>query len=66
MSKQICVRCGKEYTAPPALSRVDNKTHICPLCGTAEALEYVGADENTKAEILKAVQKANEEFDDGR
>lgn len=66
MSKKICGRCKKEYTAPPALSRVDNKTLICPLCGTAEALESIGAEDNTKAEILKEVQKANGVFEIGR
>lgn len=55
MSKKICVRCKKEYTAPPALSRVDNKTLICPLCGTTEALEVAGVDEITKSEILKKI-----------
>ena len=37
MSK--CPRCGENrMTKYPALSRVDNKTHICSECGTDEAL----------------------------
>ena len=36
---RTCPKCGKEYTEYPALSRVDNKTEICPECGTKEALE---------------------------
>ena len=39
-----CHRCGEGY-APgfAALSRRDNKTEICPPCGTSEALEdYAG------------------------
>ena len=41
MSKKksaVCPRCGREYTEFPALSRVDNTTHICSSCGTDEAL----------------------------
>ena len=30
----ICPRCGKPYYEPPALSRLDNETLICPDCGT--------------------------------
>ncbi len=51
----ICPRCGKEYKGHPALSRKDNKTYICPDCGTLEALEAVGASEETKADIMKAI-----------
>ena len=36
---KICPKCGKEYTERPALSRKDNKTEICPTCGTLEALQ---------------------------
>ena len=35
---RVCPLCGKRYTAPPALSRRDNATNICPECGTMEAL----------------------------
>ena len=36
---RTCPKCGKEYEGYPALSRIDNKTEICPECGTKEALE---------------------------
>lgn len=36
---KICPICGKGYTEAPALSRRDNKTSICPECGTREAIE---------------------------
>jgi predicted RNA-binding Zn-ribbon protein involved in translation (DUF1610 family) len=40
MTKQRkCLKCGKKYTGYPAISRRDNKTEICPNCGTVEALE---------------------------
>lgn len=40
MSKEVkkCPRCKKTYTEPSAISRKDNKTKICPQCGTDEAL----------------------------
>src|SRR5690242_2521281 len=37
----IFPRCNHEYADFPALSRVDNRTEICPTCGRIEALwEY--------------------------
>lgn len=36
---RICPVCGKEYVEYPAISRKDNKTEICPTCGTLEALQ---------------------------
>lgn len=40
-SKQgkLCPKCNKKYTEHPALSRVDNKTEICPACGMKEAID---------------------------
>jgi hypothetical protein len=33
-----CVGCGTEYEVrKAALSRYDNKTHVCGLCGVLEA-----------------------------
>ena len=43
-----CPRCGVSYRGVPAISRADNKTEICPDCGTREALEAafnLGKDE---------------------
>lgn len=39
LNVRTCPICGKEYTGHPALSRKDNKTEICPYCGTLEALD---------------------------
>lgn len=36
---QRCPKCKKEFIEHPALSRVDNKTAICPECGVREAME---------------------------
>ncbi len=35
----VCPKCKRPYTGYPALSRRDNKTEICPDCGTREAIE---------------------------
>lgn len=34
-----CPLCNKEFEGHPAISRFDNKTEICPDCGTKEALQ---------------------------
>ena len=36
--KNKCPKCGREYSCPPAISRLDNHTAICPVCGIAEAI----------------------------
>ena len=41
---RICPICGRPYSGVPALSRTDNKTKICPDCGTRQALESIGVD----------------------
>lgn len=33
-----CPRCNKEFNGFPALSKSDNKTPICPSCGTTESM----------------------------
>ena len=35
----ICPICNNEYDKPPAISRKDNVTEICPNCGITEALQ---------------------------
>ena len=34
----VCPICCEDYSDPPAISRKDNKSKICPNCGTGEAL----------------------------
>lgn len=53
-----CPICGKEYREPPAISRKDNETEICPDCGTLEALEAVGATQETKDKVLMIIHEA--------
>lgn len=52
---RVCPKCGKTYTARPAISRFDNQMEICPLCGTREALDIAGVADETKKEIIAAV-----------
>lgn len=35
---KICTKCNQKYTQHSAISRVDNKTNICPVCRIKEAL----------------------------
>lgn len=54
-----CPRCGKPYSAPPALSRADNETLICPDCGTREALESIGVDKAEQEQILESIHRSS-------
>ena len=57
---QICPRCGRKYKEPPAISRVDNKTEICPLCGTREALDALGLSGwNRNTSLLPSISTAH-------
>lgn len=51
----VCPTCGKTYQGVSALSRKDNKTLICPDCGTREALESVGISEKEQDSILEII-----------
>lgn len=55
---KTCPRCGKQYRGAPALSRVDNKTLICPDCGTREALESIGVDNDEQEKILDTIHRS--------
>lgn len=39
MVESRCPKCNCHYLGKPALSRKDNLTLICPMCGMNEALE---------------------------
>ena len=51
----ICPKCGQPYTGRPALSRADDRTAICPDCGTLEALQSIGIPEAEQKEILAII-----------
>lgn len=58
MQKRVCPICGKEYSAQPALSRLDKKTEICPDCGTRQALKAAGIAPQEREEIIEAAHRA--------
>lgn len=37
-AEKYCPKCKHTYKGHPAISRVDNKTEICPDCGLNEAI----------------------------
>ena len=54
----VCPLCGRAYHGAPALSREDNKTLICPDCGTREALESIDVDQAEQDEILAIIHRS--------
>ena len=48
----VCPLCGRTYHGAPALSREDNKTLICPDCGTRQALRSIGVDTAEQEQII--------------
>ena len=53
----ICPRCGQPYYEPPALSRLDNETLICPDCGTREALDSIGVSPEEQDAIIQTIHR---------
>lgn len=60
MKMRVCPRCGMRYLEHPAISRTDNRTEICPDCGTREALESIGIGEEEQEKILKAIHRSEQ------
>ena len=59
--EKVCPRCGERYSDPPALSRADNKTPVCPKCGTIEAFIAYGFTPERAAELQAEMMKSWEE-----
>ena len=57
----VCPRCGQSYFEPPALSRVDNKTLICPDCGTRQALQSIGVEPSEQEQIIETIHRHTQE-----
>lgn len=49
MKEKECPKCKKKYTEHSAISRVDNKTEICPECGHKEAVEALEKYQKSKS-----------------
>ena len=45
-----CPICGRYYSEQPALSRKDNKTKICSMCGMKEAINSLFKNTNLPKE----------------
>lgn len=56
--KRICPICKKEYINSPSISRIDNKTLICPDCGTIQALESLGINKDEQKQILEIIHNS--------
>ena len=54
----VCPKCGKVYYDPPALSRTDNQTLICPDCGIRESLEAFGLGAEEQEHIIDTIHRA--------
>lgn len=52
-----CPKCKLEYKRPSSISRLDNKTEICELCGTAEAMALMKMAMNDKKVELSIVRE---------
>lgn len=51
----ICPKCKKEFSNPPAISRVDNKTPICSECGVREAIADFEPDKEKAEKLIEAI-----------
>ena len=52
-----CPRCGATFDSPPALSRDDGQTLICPDCGIREALTSIGVPPEEQEKILETIHQ---------
>lgn len=55
---RTCPICGNQYKGHSAVSRADNKTLICPDCGTREALASLGISKDEQQLIINAIHRA--------
>lgn len=58
---KICPICNEPYEGYPALSRKDNKTEICSLCGVREALIIANVSKDVQESILTKVRQNRKE-----
>ncbi len=58
---RVCPLCGKTYAEPPALSRTDNETLICPDCGIRQALDSIGISAEEQEKIISIIHQTRTE-----
>ena len=51
---RTCPICGRQYSAPPAMSRADG-SEICPVCAAEESLSAFSED--MRAEVIKKIEE---------
>ena len=56
---RTCPLCGAQYGGFPAMSRKYPNTHICPDCGTREALGSIGVSTAEQEKILDIIHGSN-------
>ena len=60
----VCPLCGKVYHGVPALSRVDDKTPVCPDCGVRQGLAMIGIKPEEQEEILQIIHRYTDQRPD--
>ena len=60
---RICPHCGNTYHEYPALSRIDNKTLLCPDCGSREALAEIGISTEEQEAIIATMHLYHDKVD---
>ena len=63
-NERICPHCGKTYHEYPALSRIDNKTLLCPDCGSREALSEIGISTEEQEAIIATMHRYHDKIKD--
>ena len=58
---RVCPLCGNTYAEPPALSRADNETLICPDCGIRQALDSIGISAEEQEKIISIIHQTRTE-----
>ena len=58
----VCPICGETYNAPPALSRTDGTSLICPDCGIREALTYIGVPTEEQEKIIATIHEHTRKY----
>ena len=53
----VCSLCGATYHEPPALSRTDGESLICPDCGIRQALDTIGIKPEEQEKILARIHE---------
>lgn len=58
----VCPLCGENYNAPPALSRADGQSLICPDCGIREALTSIGVEPEEQEKIIETIHSHSRKY----